>query len=79
MKLCLARRRLKTVELSCKPIVLIHQRNFMKQHSMAVKPHYDRYTDNSKKVRLGRNDKGRMFFSNLSNGRVTYLIVLAVK
>lgn len=78
LKLCLAHRRLKTVELSCKPTALIHQGNFMKQHSMVVKLYFG-CTDVSKKMSLGRNDKGRMFFSNPSNRRVIFPIVLAVK
>jgi hypothetical protein len=45
---------------------------------MVIKLHCG-YADKSKKVGLGRNNMGRMRFSNLSNGRVTCPVVLAVK
>jgi len=73
----ITRRSIKTVELSCKPAVLIHQINLVSKHSMTVNPHC-RYANKFKKMGLGRNDKGRIFISNLSNGRVTSPIALSV-
>jgi len=63
--------------MSCKPIALAYKRNFVGEHSMVIKLHCG-YADKSKKVGFGRNNMGRMCFSNQSNGRVTCPVVIAV-